>query len=170
MDFLPEQHAEKLREMERQLSRPSPLFLSTVAEVAQKLGLDADKLVAGEAVLLRGIIFHLVHYGQADADGLTLFVQIGAVPESGEAESLRSLLEHNVTSPGAGGVYGLMPGTDTVVNRTRIDLARSAAPAADVMRQIEAFAVQFEAITGMTQAAIELAKLYPEGAITGDIK
>jgi hypothetical protein len=164
MNFESAQAAETLREIEREAHRPSALFLGTVDELARQLGLDAGRIVAGEAILLRGMVFHLVHGGAADPEGLGLFIQLGPVPSGGELEFLQTLLEHNVSSPTHGGTYGLMPGTGTVVLRMRVDLAKSPAPAAHVLRHVEAFATQLEAVSAMTRAAVEAARRYPQDA------
>jgi hypothetical protein len=157
MNFLNEQETARLREAEREAARPSPRFLEVVSELADKLGLDAAAIAGGSGVVVGGIAFNLVHYGRADDDGLTLIVHMGELPAEGRAAMLRPLLEFNVTSPGPG-VYGLIPGTDKVVFRMRIDLVQSASPADEVLKAVAAFSNQLLAMAKIMASADDFAQ------------
>ena len=160
MESISDQDAAKLREIEREMNRPSPRFIRTVGEVAQKLGLDAQRMAAGEPVTIRSMVFQALHHGQSQPDALTLIIRMGLVPQAQEAAFLRHLLEHNVVMPSyMRGVYGLLPGTDIVVMRIRVEPAKAASAAKEALQYIEAFAAQFDAVVSMMKVQAELGKL-----------
>jgi hypothetical protein len=85
------------------------------------------------------------------------------VPDGDEA-TLRNLLESNVANPAAdSGIYGVLPGTGTVVMRSRIALRDQADPGADVLAYIDAFTTQVQALRGMLAAGADLAALLDGG-------
>jgi hypothetical protein len=165
MDLQSTQAQDRMRELEREFDRPSPLFIHAVTEVATKLGLDPAPVLAGEAVEARGSIFHFVHFGSADAEGLTLFVRVGELVKEPDADMIKGLLEYNAASPGPRmGFYGVLPGTRTIILRTRFDLAK-ADPADDVLRFMAMWSAQLQSVTQMLQAGVELANSLSKGEV-----
>jgi hypothetical protein len=163
MDTLSSQHAaDRLREIEREALRPSPRFLQAVDELARTLELDPDRIAAGEGVQLGGVIFHLAHGGPQDAEAFSLIVHMGEVPAEKPLDVLRRLMEENV----AGAAWGLLPGTDIIVQRTRIDLAKPASPAVEVIKHVQAISARFQAMATLAKAAIEAGALFGATAAT----
>ena len=159
MNILSQQAFEKMREIGRDAERPSPLCVQTVKDLAEKLGLDADRMLAGEGVEVRGTVFHVVHSGAIDSEGLTLVVRMGELADPTDAAMLKSLLEHNAsTSSTLSGHYGVMPGSNAIVLQTRFDLAKSRDPSVEILRYIDTFTVQTQAIDEMLKAGMELAQ------------
>lgn len=165
MDILALQDGEKLRELARDMARPSPQLVRAATGLAARLGLDPAPMLAGEGFQVKDMVFQILHYGQSDPDGLTLLTHMGAIPAEDTVQSLRGLLESNISNPApASAVYGVLPGTDTVVMRTRINLTQAGDPADAAMRYIEALVTQVEAMRGMLRAGAELAKFFPDDA------
>jgi hypothetical protein len=132
--------------------RPPLRFLEVASEIAQLLGLDAQMLIAGRPVEAHGVRFGFIHFGQQDADGMTLFAQVGMVPREDEAVALRRLLQLNAATPAARtGYYAIVPGTDDVVCCWRFDISGMD----DAARQIVNMVLQMcESVAGM-QASLD---------------
>jgi hypothetical protein len=165
MDLQSTQAQERLRELERDMDRPSPLFVHTVTEIAKKLGLEPGPLLAGEGVEVRGSIFHAVHHGSSDAEGLTLMVRVGELPEAPDVEVMKGLMEYNAATPGGrAGFYALLPGTRTIILRSRFDLAK-ANPSDDVLRFMNIWSTQLQSVKEMLQAGVALADSLSKGEV-----
>ena len=104
--------------------KPSPRFLEVAGEIARAMGLDEQMLAAGRPMEAHGVRFGFVHFGQQDPDGMTLFAQVGIVPEEEEAAVLRRLLQANAATPaGLSGYYAVVPGSDDIVCCWRFDIS-----------------------------------------------
>lgn len=114
---------------------PSPRFVEVASEIASVLRLDAQMLIDGTPVEANGMRFAFVHHGERDAEGMTLLMQIGVLPQVEQAAALRQLLNFNAMTPaGVSGYYAVVPGTDDVVCGWRFDIATME----DAARQIVA--------------------------------
>ncbi len=101
-------------------------FLQAVQQLADKLGLDAQKLSEGARVEYKGIDFWLHHHGAMDRNGLTLSISTGTIPPQAQAGAYRHLLTHNAMTPAAlHGYFGMMPDADIVLFCIRFDLDKT---------------------------------------------
>lgn len=79
--------------------------------------------MAGGRLDSGGLGFWLLHHGARDPRAMTVFVDVGELPDdpAQQLAILRELLEKNVTTPGAvAGYYGVVPGTSNCVLCTRL--------------------------------------------------
>ena len=100
-------------------------YRRAVTDFASSLGLDAQTLIDGGRLDSGGLGFWLQHHGSRDPRAMTVFVDIGQLPEepAQQLAVLRELLEKNVTTPGAiAGYYGVIPETSQCVMCTRLAL------------------------------------------------
>lgn len=166
MDTTTGRQADQLRNLQRALERPSDSFLKTMDEVAHRLGVAAGPLQGGHGVLVNGTVFHATHYGAADRDGVTLLMEIGAIPADNTAACLTQLLEYNLSPQAAlSGFYGVVPDTGVIVMRARIDLAKAGEdPAGAVLHYMKTYATQMQNVRDMLKAGVELATVLHEQA------
>ncbi|MCA0211835.1 MAG: hypothetical protein LCH79_01500 [Proteobacteria bacterium] len=163
MDISALQDEAQLQALAQRMSRPPPQVQQAVTFLAHRLGLDPAPMLAGEGFVVKDVVFQVMHTGPADVQGLTLLAHLGPVPDGDEA-TLRNLLESNVANPAAdSGIYGILPGTGTVVMRSRIALRDQPDPAADVLAYIDAFTTQVQSLRGMLAAGADLAALLDGG-------
>ena len=170
MDATTGRQADQLRNLQRALDRPSDLYLETMHEVAHRLGVAAEPLLGGHGVLVNGTVFHATHYGAADRDGVTLVMEIGAIPADNTAACLTQLLEYNLSPQAAlSGFYGVVPDTGVIVMRARIDLTKAGeGPAGAVLHYMKTYATQMQNVRDMLKAGVELAKVLHEQAQAPD--
>jgi hypothetical protein len=105
-------------------------FTTAVTEFAELTNLDAQALLRGDSLQIKGFSFWLQHYGEHDPAGLTLFVDLGTAqdltPEQ-EIPVLRQLLENNASSPaGLCGFFARLPDGGQIVYGFRLALDRLA--------------------------------------------
>ncbi|WP_048439442.1 hypothetical protein [Caenimonas sp. SL110] len=122
-----------------------PLFQKAVTDFARQTGLDAEPLFKGTALEHEGAHFWLRHFGDADATGLTIQMDIGEAPP--DAQSLVAmtyplLQSHLSMPPGIFGYYGYLPELNRLVHCTRISLDEVDDGAAAIVQAVQVRALQ----------------------------
>jgi hypothetical protein len=104
----------------------APIAFREVAEaLATAMGLDAERVIAGECLDADGFRIWLKHHGEEDPCGLTLLVGVGEVPPEPGLRLLSafSLLEFNaIRAAKTEGWYGVLPDVGQFVQCRRIAL------------------------------------------------
>lgn len=138
---------------------PSPRFLEVVQDMADQIGLDAQAIVSGAPLELKGVTFWLGHHGDRDPDGLFLYIHMGDIDPALEAPLFRQMLVHNAITPAAvGGYYSLLPDSNTAAFCIRMNMARASNPVAAVLAYIGMFAHQVDELAKVVDQGMALAR------------
>ncbi len=137
----------------------SPLFLQTIQDISQRVGLDAQKIAAGEAIEFKGVVFWLGHHGATDPDGLVVYIHMGEIAAGFEPMIFRRMLERNAVVSGAvSGYYALFPGSNTAAFCVRLNMAKAASPADAVLAYVGLFAAQVEELDKLVRDGMQMAR------------
>lgn len=118
----PSGHSELLDKLMGDLSPPGK-FASAVGQFAAAMELPPEEIVAGQPFQFGDLTFAIDHYGWMDPGGAFVVVDYGDVPEGGELQAMRQMLEHNRHSPAAlTGYFGMQRGCNRMQYVSRVDL------------------------------------------------
>ncbi len=141
--------------------KPVPLlFQKTVSEFARQTGLDAESLFQGHALEHEGTHFWFRHFGDDDANGLTIQMDIGEAPpdeQSVVAMTHPFLQSHLSMPPAVFGYYAYLPELNRLVHCTRIALDEVADGPGAIVQAIQVRSMLLAG--GRTEAAKTLSSI-----------
>jgi hypothetical protein len=140
-------------------------FEAAVTQFASWINLDPEGMLRGETFEVSGVPVTFAHYGIGDPDGATVIIDYGPFSPETELTVLRTLLEHNLLTPGARqGYFAVGPGLNRILYCIRVNLESAEAGAAAIgqtlgmaVETIRAMSFgivqQMDALKGNTSAA-----------------
>ncbi len=146
-----------------QSSLPPAAFLDTAQRIAQITALDVLKVIEGYPLTFRGVTFWLQHYGQLDANGMAVMVEIGTLTPETELLVCKQLLGYNYVTPaGINGYYAVMPGSNLIAYGIRVDFDKTPNPAEFIFSMIRTVVEKKAQLTAVLEA--EGLSLTPEAS------